>query len=433
MGWIKKGTSAKQKAKAGFFSNLRFRTKIMLGFMTVLVLSAINMGVAHFSFERIGDGIRSYQGVVAETDAARDIDRELAAYQLLARYYVMSGQQADEQAARTAQADLGRAIERAERVATGNNRASITALSDSYRKFSALFGDVIALKTDNAAIVSNQLLRLGNVIRYKLDDVGDTAALAGLASLQLTIKELAPQAISITSNITNFVARPDKTVAASATARLQMLKNSLGGLGAEAADMQPKVTDLIDQLSAYHTAFLKYVENTAKIDDLSTKMTQAAASITLEAKVMKDALLNQQEKLAAESSDTAHSTGNVVTVLGGAGIAFGALLAWMLGRGISRPMIGMCDAMRQLASGNFDVVLPGLGRKDEIGELARVVEDFKVRAVAKAREDAAAREVERRAPETADAGAGTGEFGLVVDGCHGLPQPSYLMRGSRTT
>ena len=59
MGWIKKGTSAKQKAKAGFFSNLRFRTKIMLGFMTVLVLSAINMGVAHFSFERIGDGIRS--------------------------------------------------------------------------------------------------------------------------------------------------------------------------------------------------------------------------------------------------------------------------------------------------------------------------------------------------------------------------------------
>lgn len=401
MGWIKKGTSAKQKAKVGFFSNLRFRTKIMLGFMTVLVLSAINMGVAHFSFERIGDGIRSYQGVVAETDAARDIDRELAAYQLLARYYVMSGLQADEQAARTAQADLGRAIERAERVATGNNRASVTALSDSYRKFSALFGDVIALKTDNAAIVSNQLLRLGNVIRYKLDDVGDTAALSGLASLQLTIKELAPQVISITSNITNFVARPDKTVAASATARLQMLKNSLGGLGAEAADMQPKVTDLIDQLSAYHTAFLKYVENTAKIDDLSTKMTQAAASITLEAKVMKDGLLNQQEKLAAESSDTAHSTGNVVSVLGGAGIAFGALLAWMLGRGISRPMIGMCDAMRQLASGNFDVVLPGLGRKDEIGEMASAVEDFKVRAVAKAREDAAAREVQSKSATAA--------------------------------
>ena len=71
---------------------------------------------------------------------------------------------------------------------------------------------------------------------------------------------------------------------------------------------------------------------------------------------------------------------------------FGALLAWMLGRGISRPMIGMCNAMRQLASGNFDVVLPGLGRKDEIGEMASAVEELKMRAVAKAQAEAAERE-----------------------------------------
>ena len=52
--------------------------------------------------------------------------------------------------------------------------------------------------------------------------------------------------------------------------------------------------------------------------------------------------------------------------------------------------------MRELASGNFEVVLPGLGRKDEIGQMAAAVEEFKVQAVAKAARDAAEQEEKSR-------------------------------------
>jgi methyl-accepting chemotaxis protein len=41
--------------------------------------------------------------------------------------------------------------------------------------------------------------------------------------------------------------------------------------------------------------------------------------------------------------------------------------------------------MRELAEGNFDVVLPGLDRMDEIGDMAQAVETFKVRAEERAR------------------------------------------------
>ena len=41
--------------------------------------------------------------------------------------------------------------------------------------------------------------------------------------------------------------------------------------------------------------------------------------------------------------------------------------------------------MIELAKGNFEIVLPGLGRVDEIGEIARAVETFKVNAKQKAR------------------------------------------------
>jgi methyl-accepting chemotaxis protein len=61
----------------------------------------------------------------------------------------------------------------------------------------------------------------------------------------------------------------------------------------------------------------------------------------------------------------------------------------------------MCKAMRELAGGNFDVVLPGLGRRDELGEMAAAVEEFKLQAIAKAERDAAAQDAQNRASSAA--------------------------------
>ena len=44
---------------------------------------------------------------------------------------------------------------------------------------------------------------------------------------------------------------------------------------------------------------------------------------------------------------------------------------------VGRPMRVLSMAMDELAGGNFGVVLPGLGRKDEVGA-APAVEKFKV-------------------------------------------------------
>jgi methyl-accepting chemotaxis protein len=58
---------------------------------------------------------------------------------------------------------------------------------------------------------------------------------------------------------------------------------------------------------------------------------------------------------------------------------------------IARPMSALTGAMKELAGGNFSVVLPGLGRKDEIGGVAEAVETFKVKAAEKARDEAEAK------------------------------------------
>jgi methyl-accepting chemotaxis protein len=81
-------------------------------------------------------------------------------------------------------------------------------------------------------------------------------------------------------------------------------------------------------------------------------------------------------------------------------LLLGIGVAYLMGRSIVNPISALTGAMRELAGGNFDVVLPGLGRKDELGQMAKAVETFKVRAAEKAQQEAEARASEAQTVET---------------------------------
>ena len=79
-----------------------------------------------------------------------------------------------------------------------------------------------------------------------------------------------------------------------------------------------------------------------------------------------------------------------------AGILLSLLTYWAI-RGVTRPLRKLVTAMEGLAAGSFEVALPGLNRKDEVGAMANAVEQFKVRAIERVRRQADDEEVQRRA------------------------------------
>jgi methyl-accepting chemotaxis protein len=88
----------------------------------------------------------------------------------------------------------------------------------------------------------------------------------------------------------------------------------------------------------------------------------------------------------AEAQTAASRTTMLTASVGG--IVLGLLLAIGFAYSLSKPIRALAKSMLELADGNFDVVLPGLRRKDEVGHVARAVERFKVLAEDKARADA---------------------------------------------
>jgi methyl-accepting chemotaxis protein len=69
-------------------------------------------------------------------------------------------------------------------------------------------------------------------------------------------------------------------------------------------------------------------------------------------------------------------------------VALAAAMMLMVARLVTGPLAQIRDAMLKLAGGDFEVVLPGLDRSDEIGAIANAVEKFKLLAFEKARHEA---------------------------------------------
>jgi methyl-accepting chemotaxis protein len=75
---------------------------------------------------------------------------------------------------------------------------------------------------------------------------------------------------------------------------------------------------------------------------------------------------------AAAASSQRHLILGTIAILAGA-----VLLAFLLGRGVSRPLAAITTVMNRLSSGDTDVTIPGGDRKDELGTMAAAVGVFR--------------------------------------------------------
>jgi methyl-accepting chemotaxis protein len=384
------------------FPTFRFRAKIMLGFATVLAVSAASMGIAYLGFERVSAGVASYRNSVSEADLARNIDRDLISYRGLARYYVVTGKEDDAKTALAAEAGLKAAIDQSMKGTTNPARLNqITKLAREFRAFTKIFADILKVKNESALLTQNQLTRGGTSLRYKLDDLASNAVDAELPAVELGAKQVAAQYQAAIALANTFVINSDMTVATSALARLKFVENSLKAISATDEKIVQGLKEISTLLDEYRQTLSKLIGNAKEIGELTTEMAESADAIMKGSNAMKADLLSDQQRLESESDATIGETERLVVMIALGGFLLGGALAVLLGKSISRPMIAMCKAMRELAGGNFDVVLPGLGRKDELGEMAGAVEEFKVQAVAKAERDAAAHDAQSKASSAA--------------------------------
>jgi methyl-accepting chemotaxis protein len=164
----------------------------------------------------------------------------------------------------------------------------------------------------------------------------------------------------------------------------------------EKVDLPSNLAALLASVKAdvikYAEAFEKTGPNLVLADELYYKAITPLIVGTIEKMDNVKASIGQAfEKTTADTDDRISSTVTMQEIVAGAAVLMGLMIAFLIARGIIGPLSGLTSGMKELAGGNFGVVLPGLDRKDEVGDMAQAVETFKVLAEQKARDEAEAK------------------------------------------
>jgi methyl-accepting chemotaxis protein len=174
-----------------------------------------------------------------------------------------------------------------------------------------------------------------------------------------------------------------------AKAQQQIVELEKAGLSSNLAALLASVKASVIK---YAEAFEKTGPNLVLGDELYYKAITPLIVGTIEKLDNVKASIGQAfEKTTAETQGRITGTVTMQEIVAGAAVLLGVLIAFFIARGITGPLSGLTSGMKELAGGNFGVVLPGLDRKDEVGDMAQAVETFKVKAEEKAREEAEAK------------------------------------------
>jgi methyl-accepting chemotaxis protein len=357
-------------------------TKIALGFTAVLAILAISSAAAWLAFGRVSAAVDTYASLVANSGIFRDIDRTVTQYRGHAREYIFS---ADQATANAAIADAGVLHDLIAaglaRITDPGRRAMLEEIAKQAESYGANFAKLQTSQREEMKLETEVL----DVVGVQMTD-GLTAVIAGAnkasnASLLLPLA-IEGRRLSLVARLdaNKRIGRHDEASAKMADQAIDDLRRTLAQLdtATKGSELNAPVAAETKSADTYQTAFHRAVSlDQEQLALVNGPMKQAGDAMEANAAKAKDSNLAAQADIEKATIATTTNGNTLVVALAFAALAIGAALAWLIGRGISRPVMQMCGVMRALADGNKTVEIPGVGRKDEIGQMAATVQVFR--------------------------------------------------------
>ncbi|MES2197719.1 MAG: methyl-accepting chemotaxis protein [Pseudomonadota bacterium] len=380
----------------GFFTNRKINTKIMIGFAAVLALTAVLSAMSYRGFVKVSDGFATFNQRVAGVGIARDVDREFVALRRFIREYSLSGDDALIEGAKAQRAAVTAKIaEGIKQYKNPERQKKILEIKDQFDIYSKDIDKLIALKQEQNKLIKDVLDPLGVKSRAEIEELQVMAvSKAGNSNTMILAGEALKQLLVARLNVNKLLGRHDQSSAEGAEKALAALKTAMTALGTAIVneEMRKIFVDVNANVAKYTEAYHKAAHDSHEVEVLANgEMLKMAQAIAAEAEAIKQSGIAEEKQIEHETTETIVSAESLVLILAVGSMILGIVLAWLIGRAISRPVVGLCAGMRELAEGNFQVVLPGLGRGDEVGDMAQAVETFKVKAEQKARDEAEAK------------------------------------------
>ncbi|WP_426423988.1 methyl-accepting chemotaxis protein [Bradyrhizobium genosp. A] len=359
---------------------LRIRGRLYAGFMALVVVGLVMAVVAIWNLRAVQDQVGKASALSDSVARILEISTHLHIVQRANLRYVYD---ANEPAMRVA----------AEREAAATELLQVGAkgtLSEERRKlYTDLVDDIAKMRSlrNNLGDAANEartgkatLLPTGDELTVKMGKLvdaaratadEDTAALvADLESrlLQVQIASWRFLALRDTKGPANFRANADR-----AAQRLAALEKS-----PQAADLRIAIAPVKTSLGIYKSAFETTSAAMLQTEEIYHKsLAPLIVDSIAKLKVAETALKNEYKDSRTTAEAVIDGTTSVQEIAGGLAILFGLIVAILIARSIVGPLTAMTRAMGALSGGDLAAEIPGRGKADEIGDMAKAIQVFK--------------------------------------------------------
>jgi methyl-accepting chemotaxis protein len=370
--------------KTGGGVKLSIRQKIFGGFALVLALTAA-MGTSSFiAFEDTAETIHDYTRTANDVASIAQLERRVAETRSHIDRYVLTSKPAEAEAARAlirrTRAQLG------ELNADGLSQTQVAALSDlrgSFDSYVAEFDGIEAAVAERA--------RLSREVMPAAAD----AALGAIAALRGRLFAAGAVAIDLGQTVENDLLqslyRANAALRADTSAARARVDGAFESLDASLAklgdiDLGERSRGQFDTLEAafgdYRGAYRDVAATNAELrQQVDVTMAGLADAVIADADRIAAAALAHEAELEAHTLATIAGTERMIGAAVLAAVLLGSGIAWVIGRGIARPVRAMTDTMQRLAKGDVSAEANIGRRHDEIGQMAAALVDLRAAVV----------------------------------------------------
>ncbi|MCM5556661.1 methyl-accepting chemotaxis protein [Pleomorphomonas sp. JP5] len=385
---------------ARLFNNLSIGSKVFVAFALVIALLITCAGLSLFSLSSFERSFGQHRDRVDEVELTRDIDYAFLNLTAQVDAYLTRGSETalsnTKTAAETARASIANAVGKIDDGVRKDNMTAIATLFDGYN---AVLTKLIELKASQQKIVRESVEPLGEKLKNdmlffssKVDRLGktDIIPIATKATEQYNAGRLAVYKL-----LNNGTADDLKAADAGFNGLVQRLNLVIKAVGAgqEAAQLGK----VLKSATTFQEAYRQANQISGDLRNLTSKdLLNASTAIADKVAAVRAAASVESTSIGVATTGLIDTIRRMLLVVAGVSVVGAVVLAFVIGRSISRPVVAISRAMEKVSDGDLQTEVPGRGRKDEVGAMADALEVFKT-SLAQAAEARAAREADEAA------------------------------------
>jgi methyl-accepting chemotaxis protein len=359
------------------FSDRKIGTKLMIGFACVLAITAAISISAYISFDKVDKAFE--QVSYSSKNAARvsELEQDITFLRGAAREFAQTGnpailEQAKKRiaAARQAFQDLVTAVRDPSR------KQKMQEVAQQFDVYAGFFDKVVQNRQQQTKLTVEVLTPNADKLRATVNQLRTVGAKGGSADLVDLAYEANDLLGQLRVNSVRYNSRGDKESLDNVEKYYSELTKTIGKIGTfvEGADEKRIFETIKVANDAYRAGFLNVSRAGVDQQKVSAEMNKLADAIDANVDSLRERIAGNAKAVEGDARSLIASTEFYIIAFAVAALLFGAVLALVIGRAISKPIIALVPELRKMAEGDFNVVMSGRGRKDEVGQIAEAAE-----------------------------------------------------------